>query len=84
MNKPKTKGGLGRGLSALIPQVMSGGRAEESVQGEGEVSLEIKRITANPFQPRRSFDEDKLQELTASIKEHGVFQPIMVRKKEDG
>ncbi len=85
MNKSKTKGGLGRGLSALIPQVASGGRMEEEpAKDGGEVSIEIKKITANPYQPRRAFDEEKLQELTESIKEHGVFQPILVRVKDEG
>ena len=84
MNKPKSKGGLGRGLSALIPQVMSGTQNEETEKEKGEITIEIKKVSPNPYQPRRTFDEVKMQELTESIREHGVFQPILVRLKEDG
>lgn len=61
---------LGKGLGALIPAALSG-------SGEtNEVSLE--KIKPNPFQPRQRFDEHKIDELAASIKEHGVLQAIVV------
>lgn len=62
---------LGRGLKALIPQVEEGdGRVQE---------LPINTICPNPNQPRRNFDEDALQELADSIREHGVLEPLIVR-----
>ncbi len=66
--------GLGRGISALFP----GESLEQSGQVE-EIQLEL--IVANPFQPRKIFDEEALQELADSIQEHGILQPIAVRKK---
>lgn len=75
---------LGRGLSALL-----GGGApayEETSQG---IDSELKHIptaqlTRNPFQPRKHFDPESLGELAASLKEHGVLQPILVREVEGG
>ena len=70
--------GLGRGLDALIDtHVMTDGSSSIS-------EVELALITANPDQPRRSFDEDALNELANSIKEHGVISPITLRKNEDG
>jgi ParB family transcriptional regulator, chromosome partitioning protein len=53
---------------------------------EGEVIEEIplEKIKPNPFQPRRLFDEDKINELAQSIKEHGIFQPIILKKVKQG
>ncbi len=67
------KDALGRGLGALIPE-----------RQQGVQEIEIKRIRPNPEQPRKVFDEQALRELTASIKEKGVLQPVMVRKAENG
>ena len=70
--------GLGRGLDALIDtHIMTDGSSSIS-------EVELSLITANPDQPRRSFDEDALNELSNSIKEHGVISPITLRKNEDG
>lgn len=79
MSNPKGKGGLGKGLSALIPQ-------EPDVALEnGETSeIPIVKITTNPYQPRREFDPEKLAELTESIKRHGVVQPVLLRKTDEG
>ena len=52
---------------------------------DGEVILEVPldKIIANPFQPRRIFEQEKIDELAESIKQHGVFQPIIVKKLKD-
>ncbi len=65
---------LGKGLRSLIPQ------AEEGNQS-GVEELKTKMITANPFQPRKHFDEEKLEQLAASIRQYGVLEPIIVRSK---
>lgn len=72
------KTGLGRGLDALIDtsQVNTGNAS--SIQ-----EVEIAQISANPNQPRRTFDEEAMEELAASIREHGVISPITLRKNED-
>jgi ParB family transcriptional regulator, chromosome partitioning protein len=63
---------LGRGLDALIPQL--------NVQEDDKViEIPIPQLRANPYQPRKTFNEESIQELAASIKEHGVIQPIIVR-----
>lgn len=69
--------GLGRGLGALIPEL-------EAVENEGRLEIAISEIRTNPFQPRREFDPVKLAELSASIREHGVLQPVLVRRVEGG
>lgn len=79
--------GLGKGLSALIPT--SGTEAEETVvlgngNGESVVLLPVEDIVPNRFQARKVFNEDKLKELSESIKEHGVVQPIVVRQNDAG
>ncbi len=68
------KGGLGRGLDALISE------ATAETGSEPEATIEINKITRNPNQPRKNFDETALQELADSIKQNGVLQPILVRK----
>jgi ParB family chromosome partitioning protein len=68
--------GLGRGLAALIPQRSGGAPAP--------TELAIDRIRRNPLQPRQRFDADDLATLTASIREHGVLQPILVTEIVDG
>lgn len=70
------KKALGKGLSALIPEY------KETKTG-GVTQLKITEITAGENQPRRKFAQDALNELAESIKEHGIVQPIVVRKKED-
>lgn len=75
------KGGLGKGLGAIFGENTSS--AVEKVQEPASAAQElfIKNIATNPYQPRCNFDEEKLQELAASIKEFGVVQPVVVRKK---
>lgn len=67
----KRAGGLGRGLEAIF---QSNPKADEPVN-----TVAITDLRPNPYQPRRVFDEDKLDELASSIKEHGVIQPLIVR-----
>ena len=72
------KGGLGKGMSALIYD-----NAMEPTLGES-VRLSINEIEPNRDQPRKIFEEQALAELSASIKEHGVLQPLLVRPMADG
>jgi ParB family transcriptional regulator, chromosome partitioning protein len=67
--------GLGRGLEALIP------RTETEA---GVIEVPVDRIARNPHQPRARFDDEELAELAASIVEHGVIQPVVVRTSPDG
>lgn len=71
------KKSLGRGLDALL-------ESYSEVQEEKRVmSLSVYDIDTNPDQPRKSFDEEKLQELSASLKQHGIVQPLIVKKNND-
>ena len=83
------KTGLGSGLDALfgpdltsiIEDIQNSAAGDDSTY---RTSLNIADIHTNPYQPRRVFDQDKLNELAQSIKEHGVFTPILVRPSFDG
>ncbi|HXG39358.1 MAG TPA: ParB/RepB/Spo0J family partition protein [Candidatus Limnocylindrales bacterium] len=70
------RGALGRGLASLIPQ--------RPPDGSGPVELPLARLETNPRQPRRRIDEAALETLAASIREHGVIQPILVTQTFDG
>jgi ParB family chromosome partitioning protein len=74
MDSNKIKKGLGRGLSSLIGET----KIETNIN-----KLPISNLLSNKFQPRKIFDEENLQELTNSIKERGIIQPIIVRKSSD-
>jgi len=108
------EGGLGKGLSSLIPQkkkstspaksiseerkteFVSKGLTDESVVSElidkknsqninnAVLEVDINRIVVNPFQPRKYFNEVKLEELATSIRKHGIIQPLIVTKKNEG
>ena len=73
MDSSKIKKGLGRGLSSLI--------GETKVENKTN-KLALSEIIPNKFQPRKNFDEENLEDLTNSIKERGVIQPIIVRNSE--
>lgn len=75
------KGGLGKGLGAIFGENTSPAVEKAQEHASAAQELLIKNIAANPYQPRCNFDEEKLQELAASIKEFGVVQPVVVRKK---
>ncbi|WP_416143796.1 ParB/RepB/Spo0J family partition protein [Planococcus koreensis] len=66
--------GLGKGINALFP-------GESLSETEKITQLSIGQLRTNPYQPRKVFDETALQELSESIKEHGILQPVVVRKK---
>ncbi len=68
------KKGLGRGLSALIPE------GDPETEGQKAHEIPLVKISRNPYQPRKFFDDDKMKELVQSIEEHGVIQPVLVRK----
>ena len=72
------KQALGKGLGALIPDLAALDAKERKALGILEVELD--RIVPNEYQPRKIFDDDKLKELAASIKEQGVIQPIIVHR----
>ena len=74
MDNNKIKKGLGRGLSSLIGE----SKKETSIN-----KLSISDLVSNKFQPRKIFDEESLENLTNSIKEKGIIQPIIVRKSSD-
>jgi|TARA_B110000261_G_C13061975_1_gene348564 ParB family chromosome partitioning protein len=74
MDANKIKKGLGRGLSSLIGET----KLEININ-----KLSISDLVSSKFQPRKIFDEDNLQDLTNSIKERGIIQPIIVRKSTD-
>ena len=72
------KQALGKGLGALIPDLSVLGDKEKKALGIMEIELD--KIVPNEFQPRKTFNDDKLKELAASIKEQGVIQPIIVHR----
>ena len=74
INPFKTKKGLGRGLSSLIG---------DSEVKENKTTISISSIIRNKYQPRTKFEKESLEELTNSIKERGIIQPIIVRKSEN-
>ena len=74
MDTNKIKKGLGRGLSSLIGET----KKEININ-----KISISDLVSNKFQPRKTFEEESLQDLTKSIKERGIIQPIIVRKSSD-
>ena len=83
MSEERKNSRLGKGLSALIGEYDTFEGPEGASDSAKEVQmLRIKRIKANPNQPRKQFDEKKLEELTNSVRAHGVLTPILVREVE--
>ena len=66
--------GLGKGISALFP-------SEDVHNSESVELIALSKIDTNPFQPRKIFNDETLNELASSISEHGIIQPVVVRKK---
>lgn len=78
------KRGLGKGLSALIPDEPLVDVLDMEVNEEKIKLIDISLIEPNAEQPRREFDEEALSELVQSIQKHGILQPIIVRKQNNG
>jgi ParB family chromosome partitioning protein len=77
----KRRPALGRGMAALLSNAAPPPSAAVAVPGRALLSLPIEAIERNPNQPRKRFEEAKLEELAASIREHGVVEPILVRRE---
>jgi ParB family chromosome partitioning protein len=79
----KRRPALGRGMAALLSNAASPPTVAAAAAGQGRalLSLAIEAVERNPDQPRKRFDEAKLEELAASIREHGVVEPILVRRE---
>ena len=79
------KHGLGKGLDSLIPDITGKEEKEESPKAEkgAETLVDINKVEPNREQPRKIFNEDALQELSESIKQYGIIQPLLVQKKDD-
>ncbi|MCQ0091453.1 ParB/RepB/Spo0J family partition protein [Roseovarius sp. M141] len=84
VDKVQRQRGLGRGLSALMADVNDRTTGGESAPRQPDMMVPIERVVANPDQPRRRFDPDLLNDLAASIKEKGIIQPLIVRRKGEG
>lgn len=87
-NRTARKGGLGKGLDALIParQVANETASDQTTAeapGGGAMEIPIDAISPNPYQPRSHMDRQHLEELTASIRTHGVVQPLIVTPAGD-
>lgn len=87
--EPIRRRALGRGLEELFTsEQIEYEKIEEKIYEQAThdeiINLLIKDLRSNPYQPRKNFDEKSLQELADSIKEHGVFQPIIVKKSIKG
>ena len=88
---PKKKSGLGKGLDAIFQNGTTGtdltsmiDAIEKKAPEMAQNMIAVDEIRPNPYQPRKHFDEEALNELAASIKEHGVFQPILLKKSIQG
>ena len=79
LKKKRKKLALGKGLGALIPDISATGDMEDNY-----FYCQVSRIRPNRYQPRKKFKEDELAALSASIKEQGIVQPLLLRRHEDG
>ena len=77
---------LGKGLDAIFGGDISTliDDIEKNTPESKQVKVALDEIRPNPYQPRRLFDEEKLQELAVSIKEHGIFQPVILKSSIQG
>ena len=75
---PRPKGGLGRGLEALLPPADAASTADTAADDAAVQLLDVDAVDPNPQQPRQSFDDEELKELQDSIAEHGILQPVLV------
>lgn len=91
MAKSKKSTGLGKGLDAIFGEGSQGAdiqsmisAIESQAPSLSQVQVPIDEIRPNPYQPRKHFDEEKLNELAQSIREHGIFQPIILKSSVQG
>jgi ParB family chromosome partitioning protein len=77
----KRRPALGRGMAALLSNAASPPTAAAAIPGRALLLLAIEAVERSPGQPRKRFDEAKLEELAASIRQHGVVEPILVRRE---
>ena len=75
------KGGLGKGLDSLIVNKNEGVVAVNPEQHGSPVEVDIDKVEPNKLQPRKNFDEDKLQDLAENIKIHGIINPLLVQDR---
>ncbi|WP_350343668.1 ParB/RepB/Spo0J family partition protein [Proteinivorax tanatarense] len=75
-----SKKGLGRGLNALIPEVSQ----NKEIPGNSIKQISVNKIRPNPYQPRKVFSTESLEDLAQSIEQHGIVQPIVVREIDGG
>ena len=85
----KNNARLGKGLSSIFGQDVSKvlddiQNGDMEVESQEQSKIPVDEIRPNPYQPRKVFDEDALKELSSSIKQHGVFTPILVKKSIQG
>ena len=78
------KKGLGKGIEAIFGEDVTTVLEEIQHSGHNSEEIEVKLIHPNPYQPRQHFDQERIDELAMSIKEHGVFTPVLVRKAVSG
>ena len=81
MSTGKPRPALGRGMAALLSNAPAPSHNVAAIPGRSLLMLPVEGIERNPHQPRKRFEEAKLEELAASIREHGVVEPILVRKE---
>lgn len=79
-----SKKGLGKGLGAIFTETAAPIQPEAQAETTNPLHLPIQRVEPNPLQPRKAFDEEELDQLADSIREHGIIQPLTVRKAADG
>ena len=84
MEEGKKKKNLGRGLEALLGEMNENVLTEELAEIKTNETASIEKIFVSSFQPRKDFDENAIKSLAESIKEKGVLQPLIVRRKENG
>ncbi|QQY79751.1 ParB family chromosome partitioning protein [Keratinibaculum paraultunense] len=77
------KRGLGKGLAALIPDEPIDDLLDEKIEDKSVLDIDIDLIEPNKYQPRQDFEKESLDELKDSIIQHGIIQPIIVRKKDN-
>ncbi len=83
MTTPK-RGGLGRGLDALMKEMPATAEEPRPAEKAGVLTVPVTRIARNPFQPRRNFAGEGMEDMVRSVKERGIIQPLLVRGRHDG